>query len=113
MKYWDKSMKATGQYSCQHSHLPLAKLLHAPDFIAAHRTHDKAFTRQRVLTFPVLVSFLLCAFKGSLQTQALRSVFLINRWLVADGEQKRGLASPAKTQVQCVGSAQRQLGRFA
>ncbi|MBK8815557.1 MAG: hypothetical protein IPN42_08675 [Methylococcaceae bacterium] len=28
----------------------------------------KPFTRQRVLTFPVLVSFLLCAFKGSLQT---------------------------------------------
>lgn len=42
--------------------------MHAPDFIAAHRTHDKAFTRQRVLTFPVLVAFLLCAFKGSLQT---------------------------------------------
>ena len=27
----------------------------------------KAFSRQRVLTFPVLVAFLLCAFKGSLQ----------------------------------------------
>lgn len=43
-------------------------MLHSPEFIAAHRTHDRAFTRQRVLTFPVLVSFLLCAFKGSLQT---------------------------------------------
>lgn len=46
----------------------MSKLLHSSDFIAAHRTHDKAFTRQRVLTFPVLISFLLCAFKGSLQT---------------------------------------------
>ena len=43
-------------------------MLYSPDFVAAHRTHDKAFTRQRVLTFPVLISFLLCAFKGSLQT---------------------------------------------
>lgn len=39
----------------------LSKLLHSPGLIAAHRTHDKAFTRQRVLTFPVLASFLLCA----------------------------------------------------
>ncbi|MBK8815976.1 MAG: IS4 family transposase [Methylococcaceae bacterium] len=46
----------------------LSKLIHSPDFITAHRTDDKAFTRQRVLTFPVLVSFLLCAFKGSLQS---------------------------------------------
>jgi hypothetical protein len=36
--------------------------------VAAYRTHDRAFSRQRVLTFPVLVSFLLCAFKGGLQT---------------------------------------------
>ena len=36
--------------------------------MAAHRTHERAFTRQRVLTFPVLVAFLLCAFKGSLQS---------------------------------------------
>ncbi|MCI0667080.1 MAG: hypothetical protein L0Y43_03385 [Methylococcaceae bacterium] len=46
----------------------MSKLLHSADFIAAHRTHDKAITRQRVRTFPLLVSFLLCAFKGSLQT---------------------------------------------
>ncbi|MGY6214397.1 transposase domain-containing protein [Methylolobus aquaticus] len=46
----------------------LARLLRAPSFIAAHRTDDRAFTRQRILTFPVLVSFLLCAFKGGLQT---------------------------------------------
>jgi hypothetical protein len=37
--------------------------------VAAHRTHDTAFTRQRVLTFPALVAFLLCAFKGGLQTR--------------------------------------------
>lgn len=37
--------------------------------MAAHRTHDTAFTRQRVLTFPALVAFLLCAFKGGLQTR--------------------------------------------
>lgn len=37
--------------------------------MAAHRTHDTAFTRQRVLTFPALVAFLLCAYKGSLQTR--------------------------------------------
>jgi hypothetical protein len=43
-------------------------LLRDPAFIATHRTHDRAFSRQRVLTFPVLVSFLLCAFKGGLQT---------------------------------------------
>ena len=46
----------------------LAATLHNPDFIAAHRTDAKDFTRQRVLTFPVLVSFLLCAWKGGLQT---------------------------------------------
>ena len=37
-------------------------------FIATHRTHETAFSRQRILTFPVLVAFLLCAFKGSLQS---------------------------------------------
>jgi hypothetical protein len=46
----------------------LAATLHNPDFIAAHRTDAKDFSRQRVLTFPVLVSFLLCAWKGGLQT---------------------------------------------
>jgi Transposase DDE domain len=43
-------------------------LLHDPDFIATHRTVPKAFSRQRLLTFPVLVAFLLCAWKGGLQT---------------------------------------------
>jgi len=42
--------------------------LHDPDFIAEHRANPKAFSRQRLLTFPVLVAFLLCAFKGSLQS---------------------------------------------
>jgi len=46
----------------------LAATLHNPDFIAAHRTDAKDFSRQRVLTFPVLVSFLPCAWKGGLQT---------------------------------------------
>jgi len=55
------------QYPCQHSY-PSFKTFHSPDFIATHRSHDQAFTRRRVLTFSVLVSFLLCAFKGSLLT---------------------------------------------
>ena len=46
----------------------IAKTLHDPAFIAAHRTHETAFSRQRILTFPVLVAFLPCAFKGSLQS---------------------------------------------
>lgn len=47
----------------------MAQILRDPEFIAEHRTHATAFTRQRVLTFPVLVSFLLSAFKGGLQTR--------------------------------------------
>ncbi len=43
-------------------------MLRDPCFIAAHRNDDRAFTRQRILTFPVRVSFLLCVFKGGLQT---------------------------------------------
>lgn len=46
----------------------LAAILHDPEFISAHRADTKAFSRQRTLTFPVLVSFLLCAWKGGLQT---------------------------------------------
>ncbi|MDD5463403.1 MAG: hypothetical protein PHG00_17615, partial [Methylococcales bacterium] len=46
----------------------VATTLHDPDFIATHRTDLKDFSRQRVLTFPVLVAFLLCAWKGGLQT---------------------------------------------
>lgn len=46
----------------------MAATLHHPEFISAHRADTKAFSRQRTLTFPVLVSFLLCAWKGGLQT---------------------------------------------
>lgn len=48
----------------------MAKILRDSDFIADHRTHDTAFTRQRALPFHTLVAFLLCAFKGGgLQTR--------------------------------------------
>ena len=46
----------------------LAQTLHDPAFIAEHRVNPKDFTRHRVLSFPVLVAFLLCAWKGGLQT---------------------------------------------
>lgn len=36
--------------------------------MAQHRSDAKHFTRQRVLTFPVLAAFLLSAWKGGLQT---------------------------------------------
>jgi hypothetical protein len=46
----------------------LAATLRDPDFIAAHRVNPHDFSRQRVLTFPVLVAFLLCPWKAGLQT---------------------------------------------
>ncbi|MCD2452483.1 IS4 family transposase [Methylicorpusculum oleiharenae] len=61
--------------------------------MAAHRTHDKAFTRQRVLTFPVLVSFLLCAFKGSLQT------LLDDLFSTLDGSSLRTVSKSAVSQA--------------
>jgi hypothetical protein len=68
-------------------------MLHSPDFIAEHRTHDKAFIRQRVLTFPVLVSFLLCAFKGSLQT------LLDDLFATLDGGSLRAVSKSAVSQA--------------
>jgi DDE family transposase len=44
----------------------LAHTLHDPDFIAQHRVKAGDFTRQRRLTFPVLVAVLLGAFRGGL-----------------------------------------------
>ena len=62
-------MKPAEQHPCQYSHA-FVKTTPFPGFcFCLPGTHEKAFTRQRVLTFPVLISFLLCAFKGSLQTR--------------------------------------------
>lgn len=44
-------------------------MLSCPDFIAQHRTHPKHFTRQRHLTFPNLVLFLLNQPNSALQTE--------------------------------------------
>ena len=47
----------------------MINLLGCPDFIAQHRTHPKHFTRQRHLTFPNLVLFLLNQPNSTLQTE--------------------------------------------
>ena len=47
----------------------MINLLSCPDFIAQHRTHPKHFTRQRHLTFPNLVLFLLNQPNSALQTE--------------------------------------------
>jgi len=44
-------------------------MLSDPAFIASHRTDGRAFTRNRVLSFPTVVSFLLSAVKGALQAE--------------------------------------------
>lgn len=46
----------------------LTRKIHDPAFIAAHRTDPRHFTRNRRITFPVLIGFLLGAFKGNLQS---------------------------------------------
>ena len=68
----------------------LAATLHDPSFIAAHRTDAKDFSHKRVLTFPVLVAFLLCAWKGGLQT-LLDELF----------ESLTGQAEPSPPKVPC------------
>jgi hypothetical protein len=39
------------------------------DFITRHKTREQAFTRQRLLSFKVLVLFLMNLLKGSLQDE--------------------------------------------
>jgi hypothetical protein len=47
----------------------LRTLLHSPDFQARHRQHPKDFTRQRCLTFVIVICFLLNLLKRALQDE--------------------------------------------
>ena len=52
--------------------------IYSPEFIAQHRKSDKDFTRNRSLTFPRLISFMLNMVNGSIQSELSRFYQVIN-----------------------------------
>jgi hypothetical protein len=50
----------------------LTDKIHSNEFLHAHRQNSVDFTRNRTLTFPRLVSFMLNAINGSIQTELSR-----------------------------------------
>ncbi|MCU7801509.1 MAG: hypothetical protein KZQ70_15600 [gamma proteobacterium symbiont of Lucinoma myriamae] len=48
--------------------------IHSPDFIEQHRQSEKDFTRNRSLTFPRLISFMLNMVNGSIQNERKRQL---------------------------------------
>ena len=46
--------------------------IHSPDFIEQHRQSEKDFTRNRSLTFPRLINFMLNMVNGSIQNELSR-----------------------------------------
>ena len=50
----------------------LTTKIHSTEFLQSHRKNDTDFTRNRTLTFPCLVSFMLNAINGSIQNELCR-----------------------------------------
>lgn len=50
----------------------LANEIHSEDFLQSHRKNNTDFSRNRILTFPRLVSFMLNAINGSIQNELSR-----------------------------------------
>lgn len=50
----------------------LSQILHSPEFVAQHRKHPCDFTRNRSLTFPRLITFLLNTLNGSAHSELSR-----------------------------------------
>ena len=50
----------------------LTNKIHSNEFLQAHRKNPSDFTRNRTLTFPRLVSFMLNAINGSIQNELNR-----------------------------------------
>lgn len=46
--------------------------IHSPEFLHAHRKSNTDFTRNRTLTFPRLICFMLNAINGSIQNELCR-----------------------------------------
>ena len=56
----------------------LTTLLFSPDFLSQHRKSEKDFTRNRSLTFPRLISFMLNMMNSSIQTELSRFFQIID-----------------------------------
>lgn len=86
----------------------LRRKIHDPAFIAAHRTEPKHFTRNRCITFPVLIGFLLGAFKGDLQS--LLNTFLSQ--LTGSAGQLAGRSALSQARYKLLSSAFIELNRL-
>lgn len=47
----------------------LKNILLSPDFLARHRQSDEAFTRERILTFPIMICILVNILKDAIQSE--------------------------------------------
>ena len=56
----------------------IASTIHSPEFLSSHRKKTTDFTRNRTLTFPRMISFMLNSVNGSLQTELSRFFNLID-----------------------------------
>jgi len=61
----------------------MASKIFSPEFLAEHRKSEKYFTRDRSLTFPRLISFMLNMVNGSIQSELSRFFQVLDDYPVA------------------------------
>lgn len=77
IKCLNQKVRPVVQYLIQIVHKTISEI-HSPNFLSLHRKKPTDFTRNRALTFPRMISFMLNMVNGSLQTELSRFFSIIN-----------------------------------